>query len=80
MVLGFSFVLATIKELTGSVWLCVLCHAKINSLGNFFHYDLYGSYMASSITTAILIALSLVSVYGFKYIKKKNDNKLIAGK
>lgn len=80
MVLGFSFVLATIKELTGSVWLCVLCHAIINSLGNFFHYDLYGSYMASSITTAILIALSLVSVYGFKYIKKKNDNKLIAGK
>lgn len=63
--------LATIKELTGSVWLCVLCHAIINSLGNFFYYDLYGSYMASSLTTAILIALSLALVYGFKYKKRR---------
>ena len=54
--------LAAIREITGSVWLCVLCHAIINSAGNFFHYDMYGSYLASSITTASLIIISIIIV------------------
>lgn len=71
MVLGLSFMLATIRELTGSVWLCVLCHAIVNSMGNFFHYDMYGSYLASSITSAIMIIISLLLIYFFKYKKRK---------
>jgi membrane protease YdiL (CAAX protease family) len=62
MVLGMSFMLAAIREITGSVWLCILCHAIINSAGNFFHYDMYGSYLASSITTASLMIISIIIV------------------
>ena len=72
MVLGMSFMLGAIKELTKSVWLCILCHAIVNSLGNFFHYDMYGSYLASSITTTVLIIISITLVYVIKYRKKKN--------
>ena len=70
MVLGMSFMLATIREVTGSVWLCILCHAIINSAGNFFHYDMYGSYFASIRTTIILIAISLAIVFVYKQYKK----------
>ena len=66
VVLGLSFMLSTIRKLTNSIWLCVLCHAIVNSLGNFFHYDIYGNYIASSITTAIMIAISLLLVYASK--------------
>ena len=37
MILGLSFMLAVIRKLTGSVWLCVLCHAIVNSMTNFYH-------------------------------------------
>ena len=74
MVLGMSFMLATIREVTGSVWLCVLCHAIINSIGNFFHYDMYGSYLASSITSLVMITISLIIVYVIKYKKKKSQD------
>ena len=63
MVLGMAFMLSAIRKLTDSVWLCVFCHSIVNSIGNFFHYDMYGSYLASSITTATLIAISLVLVF-----------------
>lgn len=66
VVLGLSFMLSTIRKLTNSIWLCVLCHAIVNSLGNFFHYNMYGSYIASSITTATMIAISLLLVYASK--------------
>ena len=70
MVLGMSFMLSAIREITGSVWLCILCHAIINSAGNFFHYDMYGSYLASSITTATLVAISIIIVFIHrKYLK-----------
>lgn len=50
--------------------LCILCHAAINSAGNFFHYDMYGSYLASSITTATLVAISIIMVFIHrKYLK-----------
>lgn len=62
-VLGLTFILSAVRKLTNSVWLCILCHSIVNSLGNFYHYDMYGSYLASSITTAIIIALSLLLVY-----------------
>ncbi len=62
MVLGFSFMLAAVRSLTGSVWLCVLCHGIVNSMGNFYHYDLYGSYLAACITSAVFIVLSTVVV------------------
>ena len=66
MVLGFSFMLSTIRSITGSVWLCVLCHAIINSVGNFYHYDLYGSYLASGITAGVMIVVSAILVYLFR--------------
>ena len=72
MVLGLSFMLAVIRKLTGSVWLCVLCHAIVNSMSNFYHYDFYGSYLASSITAAVLIVISLLLIFIFK---KKNSLK-----
>ena len=72
MVIGMSFMLSTIKEVTGSVWLCILCHAIINSSGNFFHYDKYGSYLASLVTTISLIAVSCVIVFViYRYIQNK---------
>ena len=70
MVLGLSFMLAVIRKLTGSVWLCVLCHAIVNSMSNFYHYDFYGSYLASSITAAVLIVISLLLIFIFKKRKK----------
>ena len=75
MVLGMSFMLAAIREITGSVWLCVLCHAIINSSGNFFHYDMYGSYLASSVTTAVLIVISILIVFVCRrYFRKTPQN------
>ncbi|GEM_PF-633555 len=65
-VLGMSFILATVREVTGSVWLCILCHAIINSAGNFFHYDMYGSYLASLITTAVIIVISFVILFVYR--------------
>ena len=70
MVLGLSFMLAVIRDLTGSVWLCVFCHAIVNSMSNFYHYDFYGSYFASSITTAVMIVISLLLILIFKKRKK----------
>ena len=66
MVLGLSFMLGTVRKLTGSVWLCVLCHAIINSVGNFYHYDMYGSYLAAAVTTGVMAVISTVLVHIFK--------------
>lgn len=50
-VLGLSFALASIRKNTGSVWLCVLFHSTINSLGGIynFHENLWGTITAVSI-------------------------------
>jgi membrane protease YdiL (CAAX protease family) len=66
MVLGLSFMLGTVRKVTGSVWLCVLCHAIINSVGSFYHYDMYGSYLAAAVTTGVMAVISLVLVRIFK--------------
>ncbi|MCR5097741.1 MAG: CPBP family intramembrane metalloprotease [Lachnospiraceae bacterium] len=63
MVLGLSFILGAIRNLTGSVWLCVLCHAIVNSMGSFYHYDFFGNYIASAITAGAMIAVSVVLVF-----------------
>ena len=75
MVLGFSFMLGVIRKLTGSVWLCVLCHGIVNSVGNFYHYDMYGSYLAASVTTAVMILVSLTLIFVFRDKKIFSDNK-----
>ncbi len=64
-VLGLSFALASIRKNTGSVWLCVLFHSMINSLGGIyvFHENLWGTITA----TGILILCS----YAFGNIKGK---------
>lgn len=66
MVLGLCFMMGAVRNLTGSVWLCVLCHGIVNSVGNFYHYDMYGSYLASSITTTVMILISTILVYVFR--------------
>ena len=38
-VLGSSFMPACIREVTGSVWLCMLCHSIVNALPEVFRYD-----------------------------------------
>jgi len=75
MVLGFSFMLGVIRKLTGSVWLCVLCHGIVNSVGNFYHYDMYGSYLAASVTTAVMILVSLTLIFVFRDKNIFSDNK-----
>ena len=60
MVLAMSFMLAAIRKKTGSVWLCVLCHGLINALMEVFIYDVYGNILATAITTASMIAISMI--------------------
>lgn len=69
MVLGMSFMLATIRKLTGSVWLCVLSHSMVNALLEIYIYNLFGSYFASTVTTLIMIAVSIMLLH---VSKKKN--------
>ena len=61
-VLGSSFMLACIREVTGSVWLCMLCHSIVNALPEVFCYDPLGSSVANVITAAIMILVSLIIV------------------
>ena len=71
MVMGMSFGLAAIRKVTGSVWLCVLCHMVVNTIPEVFRYDYYGSYIASIITTAVMIIISVVWV---KICCENNNN------
>ena len=51
----------------GICWgLCVLCHSIFNSIGNFFHYDMYSNWLAATITTAVMILVSLLLIYLFR--------------
>ena len=61
-VMGISFALATIRKVTGSIWLCALFHMIVNAVPESIRYDIYGSYMASTITTIVLIIVSLILV------------------
>lgn len=59
-VLGLSFVLASIKKNTNSVWLCVLFHCLVNSLSGTFVIN--DCILGNIVTTIILILSSLVLV------------------
>lgn len=59
-VLGLSFALAGIRKTTGSVWLCVLFHCLVNSLPGIFVAN--ETLAGSAVTSAVLIAVSLVLV------------------
>ena len=62
-VMGISFALATIRKVTGSIWLCVLFHMIVNAVPELIRYDIYGSFLASTITTIVLIIVSLTLVH-----------------
>ena len=61
-VFGSSFMLACIREVTGSVWLCMLCHSTVNALPEVFRYNPLGSSVANVITAAVMILVSLIIV------------------
>ena len=61
-VIGVSFALATIRKVTGSIWLCALFHMIVNAVPESIRYDIYGSFLASTITTIVLIIVSLILV------------------
>lgn len=67
-VLGLSFALASIRKITGSVWLCVFFHSIINSLSGI--YIINNNIIGNIVTTTILIFISLV-------LLKVNDKKKI---
>lgn len=59
-VLGLSFVLASIRKNTNSVWLCVLFHCIANSLSGI--YIINDNILGNIITSTILIVSSLILV------------------
>lgn len=63
-VLGLSFVLASIRKNTGSVWLCVLFHCTVNSLMGIYviNNNIWGNIAATIIL--ILCSYALVRING----------------
>lgn len=63
-VLGLSFALASIRKNTGSVWLCVLFHCIVNSLGGIYvvHDNIWGN--ATAAITLILCSYAFVKING----------------
>ena len=59
-VLGLSFTLASIRKNTNSVWLCVLFHCIVNSLGSI--YKINENIIGNLVTSIILVTISLVLV------------------
>lgn len=59
-VLGLSFVLASIRKNTTSVWLCVLFHCIANSLSGI--YIINDNILGNIVATIILVISSLVLV------------------
>lgn len=62
-VMGLSFALACIRTITGSVWLCVLFHAVVNSLSGIFliHENILGNIISSVILIAAVSVLMLMN-------------------
>lgn len=59
-ILGLTFSLASIRKNTNSVWLCVLLHCIVNSLGGI--YIINDNIIGSLVTSIILIIMSFVLV------------------
>ena len=74
-VMGLSFALATIRKVTGSIWLCALFHMIANAVPESIRYDIYNSYIASTITTIVMIIVSLIAVSIFKKRTKPELDK-----
>lgn len=66
LVLGMAFALASIRRNTNSVWLCVLFHCLVNSLGGVY---ITNSNMVGSIVTTVLVVI--VSLGLVKFNSKK---------
>ncbi|SEQ61064.1 hypothetical protein SAMN02910369_02108 [Lachnospiraceae bacterium NE2001] len=64
-VMGLSFALATIRKVTGSIWLCALFHMIVNAVPESIRYDIYSNLLASTITTIVMIIVSLIIVSVF---------------
>ena len=65
--LGYSFSLAAIRRLTGSVWLCVLFHASLNAVLTVFaiEFRLVG-------TTVMSLSIIIVSLLALKIKERKH--------
>lgn len=67
LVVGFSFMLATIYRKTKSVWLCIFCHTLINSLNACFLFLDKVTLLQSGIIALFMASVSLLVVsYGKK--------------
>ena len=71
-VIGFSFALAVVRRISGSVFLCVLMHCAWNSLQGTFpvKYDLY----TRTSITLVFILFSLIIVYWHKIFPQRKHN------
>lgn len=69
-VLGLSFALASIRKVTGSVWLCVLFHCVVNALSGIFviKENIWGNVAATSLL--ILCSYVLIKISGRIKFKK----------
>ena len=77
MIMGISFGLAAIRKVSGSVWLCVLCHMVVNAIPEVFRYNYFGNYLASTITTVVMIVVSVIIVSA--YTKRMKHGEKIDG-
>lgn len=61
-VLGLSFALASIRKVTGSVWLCVLFHCIVNALSGIYviNENIWGNVAATSLL--ILCSYALIKI------------------
>ncbi len=55
--IGFSFSLAVIRRLTGSIWLCVLFHATLNAVATVFSIEL--NMIGTIVTSSVMVCISL---------------------
>lgn len=69
-VFGFSFVLAAIRKVTGSVFLCILFHASINSFMGVFMLD---QNISTIFTIVMEIGVSIGVITWWSKRKKKQE-------
>lgn len=73
MILGVSFMLATIYHISKSIWLCIMCHASFNALS--FYWPMAQDFSLTLETTVCLIVLSVIIV--FLYDRARESNHLL---
>lgn len=70
-VIGTSFMIAAVRKITGSVWLCVLCHMFVNAILEVFRYDFYGNPVLIAAPVMIVVSIVLVKICETRKIGKK---------